>query len=221
MVFQRWLTVALLVLGNACVSVDFTSRLSPAYDGAPLGKTVVLGEYEDLAVREFAESKLAWALEQRGCESVKWLDLFFVGDNYDADALAATLDREHVEAVLILGTTDLGSTLHYIPQTQHTTSTAYGTANTRGNTTTARVHGESTTYTTGGHNVSKPWATYEATLIEVNGWRTLWVASGRAKGNAYVNHRDLLTAACKKVVAKMERDGVVVAPPSLEMVEPE
>ena len=79
------------------------------------------------------------------------------------------------------------------------------TATVIGNT----VSGRSTSTTTGGYSVDKPWAEYEAVVFDVVSGQTVWIASMKSGGNAFADWGDLARSMAKTTSERLWNDGVV------------
>ncbi|MBK8167855.1 MAG: hypothetical protein IPK64_18065 [bacterium] len=198
---------SLLLLGvflaiAGCASTKMTSRVDPAIVGNPFRKILVHGNFQDLDNREVAEDKLCEKIAAVSVsECVRALDLFFPGRQYSSEEMMQVLAANGIDGVLVVQPTNSGTQSSYIPQTSHTT----GSASVAGNS----VFGSSTTTTSGGYSISKPWATYASSLYSVERGNVVWYATAQSSGNAYASWHDLIRSACGKTIDKLANDGAI------------
>lgn len=190
--------VAVLLAG--CATTRMASQVNREAGGRSFGKVLVHGNFQNLEYRQLAENKLCAELSATGVACLKSAEVFFPGQEYSADQIAERLSELQVDAVLALQPTGSGTSSTYVPQTSHT----IGSATVSGNTVT----GSSTTRTSGGYNISKPWANYEAVLWATSDGKVAWYATAASGGNAFAGWDDLISSASSKTVSKLVSDGV-------------
>lgn len=192
--------VAVLLAG--CATTRMTSQINQDVMGRSFGKVLVHGNFQSLEYRQLAEETLCTELARvAGCECLKSSEVFFPGEEYSAEQISIRLSDLKIDGVLTLQPTGSGTSSTYVPQTSHTTGSATVTGNT--------VTGSSTTRTSGGYNVSKPWANYEAVLLSTSDGRVAWYATAASGGNAFAGWEDLIKSASNKTVSKLVSDGVL------------
>ena len=103
--------------------------------------------------------------------------------------------------ILVAAPADAGTRSAWIPST----TTTQGTAAVSGNT----VSGRSTSTTSGGFYVDKPWAQYEAALHAMSSGNVVWIASMTSRGNAFADWGDLARSMAKETSEQLLKDGVV------------
>lgn len=199
---MRRLGILLMISLLGCASTRMTSQLNPEFSQQTFSKVLVHANFQSLEARQLAEEKICAELNALPeCECVKSSDAFFPGREFSPEEVSARLAELAVDGVLTLEPTGSGSTSQYVPKSSTTT----GNAQISGNT----VRGSSTTTEYGGYNVSKPWASYEASLIATEDGETAWYATAATGGNAYANWKDLVRSAAGKTVSQLRADGAV------------
>ena len=191
-----------VVLVSACASTEMTSRANPEFDGRTFEKLLVYGKFQNLNHREVAEKELCSNLGRlTNSECIRSSEVFFVGESQTAEQIGAQLMDLEIDAILILQSSDSGTSSSYVPPTYNTQSSATVTGN--------MVSGSSTTYTSGGYTLNKPWANYEVSLIAVQDGRVAWYATGNSRGNAYAGWDDLIESVTSESVKKLVADRVL------------
>lgn len=197
------LVLVVMSIGG-CASTRMTSKVDPVVVERPFRKILVHASFNDLEAREVAEDKLCAEMQNVSvCECAKSVQLFFPGRQYSAEEAAEILLNAGIDGVLILQPTGSGTNSHYVPPTSRTTSSARVSGNS--------IFGSSTTTTSGGYSVSKPWETYEASLYFVDSGDVVWYATAKASGNRYADAHDLIRSASAKAVEKLLGDRAIPA----------
>ena len=194
--------ISCVVIIYGCASTKMTSRINPQCIDQCLKRIMVSGNFADLEQQEIAENKLFEKMQrypQLVC--VKSADLFFPGKQYTQDDILRILNENSIDAVLILQPTNSGATSTYIPETKRTTGSVFVCGNT--------AYGSSTTRTTGGHSINKPWAHYEESLLSCETGDVIWYATAKSGGNAFAKWDDLIRSAAGKTIDRMVQDGVL------------
>jgi len=185
----------------ACATTRMTSQANPEVAGRGFTKVLSYGNFQALEHRQQAEEKLCSELVHVShWECLQASHVFFPGQAYSAEQIAARLTDLGIDGVLTLQPVGSGTSSSYIPQSSYTT----GTASVSGNTVT----GSSTTQTYGGYNVSKPWANLEAVLWSVADGQMAWYATATSKGNAFADWDDLIRSAAGKTASQLRADGI-------------
>jgi hypothetical protein len=170
--------------------------------GRTFSTVLVVGKFQSLEQRRLAEERLCSELSNATtCRCVAWSQAFFPGQDYSADQIRENLQRLQIDAVLTLQPTGSGTSTSYVPQSSTTTSNAYVTGNT--------ITGTSKTQTSGGYNINKPWASFEATLWSVADDQIAWYATAESGGNAYAGWDNLIKSAAGKTINGLVADGVL------------
>jgi hypothetical protein len=155
-----------------------TSRANPQLDGRIFEKILVHGKFQNLKHRETAENRLCSNLERlTNSECIKSSDVSFVGGVQTPEQIFARVMEFEIDSILILKTSNSGSSSHYVPPTYETQSSATIDGN--------MISGSSTTQTYGGYTLNKPWAQYEVSLTAIEDGRVAWYATGQSRGNEY------------------------------------
>ena len=189
---------ALLVSGCARTGIHSQVNLE---DSSSYKKFIVVVNVQDLGLRQTAEKRFVEKLAARGVEGVPSHVVLFPGKVYQDDEIASKLDELAVEAIVVVEPTGTGSSFHYVPPTTRTQTDARVYGN--------QVKGSSTTTTTGGYNVSKPWASFNARVMDASSGNIVWTASATTNGNAYAGAGNLVKSMAGKTVSQMAKDGLL------------
>ena len=166
---------------------------------------MVEGNFEDLDHRRVAEEKMCRKLDEfQDCECIQYSTLIFPGEEISEKELTGLIEELQIDGILVLQTTGSGSSSYYVPPTTYTSGST--TIPTMQGT---KVHGSSTSTTSGGYTASKPWEKFEASLISTRSWHVVWYATGTSKGNTYTNRNDLIRSAAGKAINQLESDGII------------
>ncbi len=172
--------VALAIAG--CVRTRISSQVAPQFQRA-YGTIMVMVDFQNLRDRQDAEQRFQTELASRGATAVRSVDLFFPGRTYAPDERAQILQIAGVEAVLVTAPAAGRGTNSYwmLPATE----------------------------TTEGYYADKPWAEYEAVVVDVVSDQTVWIASITSGGNIYSDWGDLARAMAKTTSERLWEDGIV------------
>ncbi len=192
----------LLIAAAGCASTRMTSQVNPGYVGRHFNKVFIHGNFQSLEQRHLAEEELCVALARTvPWECLKSAEVLFPGQFYSPEQIRDRLDELGVDAVLVLQPTGSGTSSIYIPPSTHTTATASA----YGNAATA----SSTTYTSGGFNLSMPWTNYEVMLWSRADGQVAWYATAVSSGNEFAGWDDLIRSAARKTVERLAADGII------------
>ncbi|MHB8405786.1 MAG: hypothetical protein ACYDCJ_10225 [Gammaproteobacteria bacterium] len=157
--------IALLALAG-CMSVDIFSQRNPQWHGQPLKRVMVIGNFEDLVYRHYAEGQMCeYIADYSDTKCLESLNYLFAGQNEGAQ-IAALLNREKVEGVIYISTQARGVTIVNKPMVFSTLQWSPGFS-------TAIGYGGPT---------AVDWANYSVELFVTNG-TMIWYANADASGN--------------------------------------
>lgn len=196
---------------QGCASTSMSDFVSPDHDGRKFKTILVVVDSEDLGLRQQIESRACDSLAGCGARGLKSCEIFFPGREYQPEEYRSIMAERDIDAVLVLSRGESGFASQYVPESYHTTTSAYGSSTTNayasssatrtGNVvqgsaygtsrTTGQVTAQSTTTKTGGYNVYKPWARFQVELIDLESGVVVWTAQGDSRGNGYNDQEDL------------------------------
>jgi hypothetical protein len=202
---QRTITALALppvaIVGSGCASTQIRSQLDPQVRGRTYGKLLIWVNVGDLGLRQDAERRFTESLAHLGVDAVRCVETVFPGRTY-SDAQWMQLLRDfRAHAILVAADVDSRTCSAWVPQTTSTEGTATVTGN--------AVSGRSTTTSSGGFYVEKPWAQFEANLHDVVSGDVLWLAQMNSGGNAFAGWDDLIRSMAKKTSEQLQKDGVI------------
>ena len=190
----------------ACTArTSITSFVDPAYRQPHTSSSVaVFAMGVGLEERETIEDTVAQRFADHGVRAIRGVDVVPPTRQVTDEEWTHEVVASGVDTVLIISKTGQGVSQAYIPQTYYPGAT-YGTARTLGNTTYFDLN-QSPGYTTGGHTISKPRATYSAVLFNVQDGQPMWKADAKSRGNAFADFNDLGRSVADETVDKLIDD---------------
>lgn len=194
------------VLTVGCASTNITAVKDPAFADRIYLKPAIYANTEDLQWRRSLEDTFVSELKKHGIESLTTIELAPPTREYRPDELAKILADNGVDALLLVEISQTGVENRYIPQTSSTTTT-HGTVSTSGNS--GAYQGQSHTTTTGGYEVSLPWAQMQTSLIDTATGQKAWIASSYTGGDEFTNFDNIRTSYCKEVLRQLIADGLL------------
>jgi hypothetical protein len=198
---RRLAVTGLLLVVAGCATTRVHSALDPQARGRRFHRVLIAVEFEDLALRQTAERELQRRLVERGVDARAASGLFFAAREYPDAEIQQTLNAAGIEALLVIGSAESGTTEHWVPQ--RTTTTSKTTV--EGKT----IEGRSTTTTSGGYYRAKPWATYRADLHDRAAGRVVWFAEMDAGGSSLADWDDLARSMARATARQLVQDGVL------------
>lgn len=193
--------LALILVGCAIAITRMTSQVNRETVGRSFGKVLIHGKFQNLEYQQLAENKLCAELAGvTGVTCLRSAEVFFPGQEYSAEQIAARLSELQVDAVLTLQPTQIGTSSISLPATSETEWDATVIGNT--------VTGRSTTTTYGGYDIRTPWANFKAILRSTSDGKVVWYATAMSGGNAFAGWDTLISSASNETVSKLVSDGV-------------
>jgi hypothetical protein len=144
--------------------------------------------------------------EINSVQSQYWINLFFPGSDYTAEEFVDKLKADSIDAILVVYPEGAGIKSNFIPQI--TQSNTKGTAYTNPYGQTS-YNSKTTTYSSGGYYVDKPWAKATAELYDAKTGTMIWMASINSRGNAFADFKLLAKSMGTKIVQKLAADGII------------
>jgi len=201
------LASALLFLIGCAPRTDMTSFVDPAYrSGRNFSSVVVFAVGVGLEEKQIVETAVVEQFSAYKVRAFRGIDVIPPTREVTNQQWADKIVSSGVDTVLIISAGGKDVTETYVPPT-YFPGTTTGTAQTFGNTTYLNVY-QSPGYTTGGYTISKPFAVYSATLIDVASGQTVWKADATSRGNAFATYNDLGLSVANETVAKLIADSL-------------
>lgn len=198
----RSLPATLLCVGLlACsaASTRISTLAAPELRGRRIRTVMVVANFEHIGVRRASEEEFI-KHAGAGLTFIPAYSVFFPGQVFSAEQVAATLSAHGIEATLVLDPLSSGTTSQYVPPTYSTTCSAWTPQGGCAQTVTAT--------NTPGATISKPWVTTSVTLYDARSGQPVWVASGITGGNAFANAGTLLESVVERIAGGLESDQV-------------
>jgi hypothetical protein len=195
--------IAFMMLVGGCASTSIRSQADTAAL-RPYPRIMAFVSLADLGLRQDAETVFERELAQCNIECVPSHKLFFPSRQYSDEEAVQLISESSIDAVLIVTLSDTGTSSSYVPQQTYTQAKAQITGNT--------ATGSSTTTTSGGYSIEKPWANFTAQLFDCQTGNVVWVASASTGGNAYASGGTLVRSMADKTVDQLKKDGIVPTP---------
>jgi hypothetical protein len=197
----RSATAGSLLLTVACASASISSIVAPESVGHTYHRVLVLAPFGDIGMRRFVEESFeAWS-QDSGTKFLPAYRLLFPGRSYTAAEVAQVLRTNGIDATLLLEPESSGTSTTYIPPTYKVTCTQWmsGTGCTQAQSTSS-----------GGTQVSKPWATFSAKLFDANTGAVAWIATGSGGGSAFTDESNVYKAIANSTVRQLGIDHLVL-----------
>jgi hypothetical protein len=195
------IVIVLSVLSCAWTRID--SQINPEYSDRQYQKLLVFVALYDIGDRQSAEKRIQEEMDDYGAVCLLSHELFFAGRSYTDNEMLDILDRNEVDAILIIDPYASGESQTYIPQSTSTETRGTVTESFDGYYT---LKTKSNTMTNGGYYVSKPWARYSLQLFDANTGDVVWFATASSRGNAFANWGTLMNSVASKTVKKLFQD---------------
>jgi len=184
-----------------CASTKIVSQVNPEFIGHSFTTVLVYANFNLLNHRKLAEKELCAELTKKiGCKCFKSLDVFFPGQTFSSKQISERLIKLKIEGIVIIQPLKSGVSSIHVPGSTYTTTTADIFGNT--------ITGSSSTYTTPGYKINKPWSNYEAMLWSVKDSKVAWYATESSKGNGFANWDDLIKSATHKTVKNLSSSSI-------------
>ena len=188
----------LLVVG--CARTRISSLVAPEARGRTYDRILVVFPISDIEWRRTAEEEFGKAYGGQQAVFIPSYKVFFPGRQYTNDEISQLLTDHQVDAALVITLGDAGTS---------TTRTATQTTARCTIWTSSQGCVQASATTTGGNDISKPWANFTAVLLDASTGSTVWVASARTGGNAFAGTGTLLRSMAQRTVQQLRSDGIV------------
>ncbi len=152
----------------------------------------------DLSERQLVENRFA---SERDSVFIPSYLVLFPGRTYSNDELARAVIASGSDAVLVITLSGAG-TAHSAGGSSSASSAAACSAS--GCAAASAV-------TTNVYDISKPWATFTAQLIDVQSGQAVWMATSDSHGNAYAKAKTLLSSMASTTIDQLRHDGLISA----------
>ncbi len=195
--------ITTLTLGG-CASTSLTTRINPETTGRLITKVLVRAEYASLTYRETAEDALCAELVKVSAWScMTYGKVFFIGETYSPEQVQARMQRNDIDAVLLLKPTESGATSTSLGQVSAPNPGLALLGHVLSDASSKPIQEAS--------SLDKPWANYEVKLISVSDDRVIWFASANANGTVFANWKDLIAATAKQTARELKQSGLSTA----------
>jgi hypothetical protein len=160
---------------------------------------LVVANFEHIGVRRATEDQFV-KHNGAGLTFLPAYRVFFPGQTFSASEVSAALERNRIDATLVLDPQESGTTSQCIPPSYSTSCVAWSP---QGGCTQSRTAPNSS-----GVTISKPWVSTSVSLFESRTGKSVWVASGFTGGNAFATTGTLLESIVGRIAAGLESDRV-------------
>lgn len=188
--------VCLLSL-TGCAFTNVSSYKDPSFNDRKITKVLMLSAFQDIGARQRSD--------QAGCDRFKEYGVdcipgtIFLPPTQPLPSKEELLQRckeNGIDSYFVLAMVGAGTSESYVPQSSQTQGQFGPFGQYR-----------STTQTYGGYNVSKPHASFEAKLVDVETGKPAWVATPNSRGNAFADYDDLVMSVIRNSIDKIATDG--------------
>lgn len=140
-----------------------------------------------------------WGPSATASRFVRSTDLFFPGREYTVAESQEILQKNNIQAVLILSLHSAGTE---VVGTTPTATSMFCTSQVGTNCTNIGA------ISSGGAPLSAEWATFRARLVDVESGKVVWIASMNSNGTPLSDSADLLVSMAKSTKEQLETDGL-------------
>lgn len=197
----KTLLMVLLIGAFGCASTNLSSMTKPEVAKRPYDRILVVFPLQDLELRRIAENEVLNKVRSRN-SFMRSYELFFPGRQYEEQEILDILMQHNIQAVLMIGLSDSGTSSTYVPQLSSSTRCTAWTA--------SQGCVAASTYTSGGYTLDKPWANFTATLFDLEKQEVVWYATAKTGGNAFADNADLVRSMARKTRDTLLEDGLVL-----------
>lgn len=177
-----------LVIAACGGGVQVYSQRNPEWQGQSLKKVMVIGNFDNLIYRHYAEVQMCeYISDYSDTQCLESLQYLFAGQN-ESSQVAAVLDREKIDGLIYISTQAHGTTTVNQPMVFDTVKWAPGLFSTIGF----------------GGPTSVDWANYSVKLYIPNG-AMIWQANADASGNP----NDTIEHSSYRISKELVNDGVI------------
>ena len=194
------------VIAAGCARTSITSRVSEELRHRRYYTIFIIAAIHDLELKDAMEDKISKSLDGYGIRSFQDNEEFFPGTTYLLKDYSYFFKQRRVDGVLVVVPVAYGTAQAYIPPT--TTSETHGSLRSDG-FGGFYYEGSTESSTSGGYNVSKPWAEFMATLYDARQGDAVWYATANTKGNALASNKTLVRSMGGKTVKQLHEDGLL------------
>ncbi len=165
-----------------------------------------------LGERQTVESMIVQSFYEIGVLATKGTDIIPPTGNLTSKEIDQRIANSGADSILLLFETDRGSTETYVPPQILTSGVSSTIGSVQGFGGMYSIN-TTTTYSpptiTGGYSVTKPNASYGASLFDLKeGGRRVWIAEIDTAGSAFSSYEDLATEAGQAIFQRMSKDGI-------------
>lgn len=203
------LSILVLVFVAGCVRTNVTSVANLSVRAnEPFKRLLVSATKMPLDEALAVEGALAKQLANKGMFALQRTKVLPPTQEYTPQEIGRVMQTNNLDGILIVSLGNKSTNESYVPPTYHPGTTT-GTVNVVGNT--AYMNSYTTPgYTTGGYSISKPSALYSASLYDYRSGKRVWYATGKSRGNAFSDYRDLGASMATETIDKLAGDNVIV-----------
>ena len=198
--FVTTLIATSLFAAAGCARTRISSLVAPEARGHTYQRILVIFPVSDLDWRKTAEDEFRNVYSSQGAVFIPSYEVFFPGRQYADEEITALLAEHGVDAALVIALGETGTSTTRTPT--QTTARCTVWSSSQGCTAASAT-------TTGGYDISKPWASFTAVLLDVATGSAVWAASARTGGNAFAGTGTLLRSMASRTVGQLRSDGVV------------
>lgn len=185
---------------GGCARTRISSLVAPEARDRTYHRLLVVFPVNDLEWRRTAEEGFGEAYDGDTATFIPSYQVFFAGRQYSNEEISGLLAEHRVDAALVIILGDAGVSTTRTP-TQTTAQCTIWTS-TQGCVQAFAI-------TTGGYDISKPWANFTAVLLDASSGTAVWAASARTGGNAFAGTGTLLRSMAKRTMKQLRADGLV------------
>lgn len=185
---HTYILLAVLCLAG-CASVDMYSQTNPQWRGEPLKKVMVIGNFQSLVYRHYAEGQMCEYIgDYSDTECLQSLNYLFAGQDEGAQ-VATVLNKEKIDGVIYISTQASGTAIVNTPTVLNTIRWSPGFSTTIGY----------------GGPTAVNWANYSVKLY-VNDGVVVWYANADASGDP----NDTIEHSSNRISKELVKAGLIL-----------
>ncbi|MGE5607260.1 MAG: hypothetical protein ACM3YE_16410 [Bacteroidota bacterium] len=204
--FFSLVILCLAILVCAFTSSNIVSFKDPNFNDITYDKILIVVSINDLNFKELFESTVQSKLLSNGINALTSVKIIPPLRKYSEEEITDILNKNEIQAVLIINILNYQENEKYIPPISQTTS---GNAYVYGNS----INFNSTTSTIGGYNLKTLNVQCHYDFVDVKSGKIAWIAESKTKANGllFTTEKSITKYISDAVIKKLIEDQLIVA----------
>ena len=194
--------IGLLLVSCAVARTNITSYVDPDFKEAKYSRIMVIVPVSDIDIRKDAETYFVSELSSNNTVSAfASIELIPPTREFSAEAVLSAINKNKIDAILLVVQTDSSYSASYIPGYTNTAGQATISNNTANYTSSSVQYGNFYVY--------KPRQSHDVKLIDAKTGKCAWTSSSKTRGNAYAKSDAMLYSLARETVYALTEDGLL------------